>query len=159
VTGYHEQVGELTARIIGNMDLASMAPAARVDLMTALSELATLAPPALGPGVVMPSTAVRHPGCVPDRPGACSAGFLEQGLSHACNSDPGHDSQHQCRCGHAWDEVHAQQAAGACGLSHQETGADHTCVCHLAVHNLSQCPDLIERPLHACAQCGWSWVA
>lgn len=159
MTSYHEQLGALTARIIANVDLAGMTPAARVDLMTAISELAALAPAAAAPGIVQPATLVRHPGCVPESHGVCAAGFLEEGLSHCCCGDPGHDGRHQCRCGHAWDEIRAQHVDGACGLTRQVDGDDHECVCRLTVHNTVPCPDLIERPLHACVHCGGSWAA
>jgi hypothetical protein len=159
VTGYHEQQGALTARILAHVDLAGMPIADRVDLMTAISELAGLEPPGVAPGITMPATAVRHPACVPDRIGVCAAACLDEGLSHCCNNpDPRHDGDHQCRCRHAWAEVRAQQETGACGLHHQTEGTDHECVCRLAVHNLVGGPDLIERPLHACVECDASWT-
>lgn len=159
-SSYTEQVGQLMARILANVDLTSMSSDARVDLMTAIQELATLNPPDAQPGVTMPSTAVRAPDCVPDGIGVCAAAFLEEGLSHCCNNPaPGHGGDHQCRCGHSWGEVAAVQVAGACGVAHQAEGTDHVCECRLEVHNTVPCPDLIERPLHACVHCGGSWVA
>lgn len=157
MTAFHEQQGALTARILAHVDLAGMTPAARVDLMTALSELATLAPPTASPGLLMPNMLVRHPACAPSTPGSCAAGFLEEGLSHCCATNPGHDGQHQCQCGHTWDEVRAQHTDGACGHTRQVEDADHECVCRLDVHNTIPCPDLIDRPLHACVDCGASW--
>lgn len=159
MTSFHEQQGALTARILAHVDLAGMSVADRVDLMTALSELAALAPQSGAPGMVMPAMAVRHPACVPPKNGVCAAATIEEGLSHCCTGDPGHDGQHQCSCGHAWDEVRAQHVDGACGLPRQLADADHECVCRLAVHNLVPDADMIDRPLHACVHCGGSWAA
>jgi hypothetical protein len=162
VAGYHEQVGELTARILAHVDLAGMSMAERVDLMTALSELAACTPPtAARQDAIAPSMAVRHPACTPPAPGGCAAGYVEKGLAHCCIEPPNHldSTLHRCACGGTWDEVRAQHVDGACGLVHQKAGADHGCVCRLAVHNLIAGPDMIDRPLHACADCSESWTA
>lgn len=156
---YHEELGELTARIIGHVDLAGMSMAERVDLMTALSELAALpSPMAAGSAstMPMPSMAVRHPACTPLTPGGCAAGYIERGLAHCCISKPHHDGVHRCTCDATWDEVGQVHVDDACGESRQ-TDAEHLCVCHLAVHNTIAGPDMLDRPMHACAECGASW--
>lgn len=156
---YHEELGELTARILGHIDLAGMSQADRAGLLGALSELGALVSPAAAgsaPNVLTPSVVVRHPACTPAEPGGCSAGYIEQGLAHACIVEPRHSGQHRCTCGATWDEVGQVHVDGACGESRQ-TEVDHRCVCHLGVHNRSAGADMIERDLHACAECGGSW--
>lgn len=163
MAGYHERVGELTARVLAHADLSGKSQAERVDLMTALSELAALAPSTQGMSpldVFMPSMAVRHPACAPTAPGGCAAGYIEEGLAHCCVEAVDHPDEvlHRCSCGGTWDEVRQQHVAGACGASYDHTERDHVCVCRLAVHNTVPGPDLIDRPLHACADCSESWT-
>lgn len=163
MTPYHERQGALTARILGHVDLAAMDAAARIDLMTALSELAALAPaaPGLSPlDVLMPSMAVRHPACTPTTPGGCAAGYIEEGLAHCCVEAVGHPDEvrHRCSCGGTWDEVRQQHVDGACGATHDRADSDHVCACRLAVHNTIAGPDLIDRQLHACVTCSESWT-
>lgn len=105
-----------------------------------------------GPAVMAP---VRPPGCVPESPGACGAGYIEESVSHCCGGAPRHEGVHHCRCGREWEEVGARHVDGACGVVQQLDDVDHECMCRLGAHSLM---DGVET-VHSCVHCGGPWVA